>query len=309
MQAFEKKKLFIGFLIGIAATVVLLAAGFVVLLGVALFGGEEEETRDISRYPEIQDYYIHSGFIVFPEEIPESAEETDYYFYYKDTFGSPTCEVYLQCIYSDADYEKEVARLENTYKSYGKQRRELLRDEEEKFEYPAYIAVENHHDEYEYALLTGENQITYIYTAYRNKKQVHFDQSYLPSDFMTDENGDFLGGYSIYICSESEDMIDYDYTREEIVPVTQTHMEQTSDKNAYFYVNTELDENEKEIITNCEYYYWESIYDEDPDITTYGELAGYEFCSLTMNEDRTRAIVRYLEDGEEKVWETDIPQK
>ena len=64
--------------------------------------------------------------------------------------------------------------------------KKLLRDEQQKYPYPAFIAVENHGNSYEYALLSGENQITYIYTL-------------------------FGSGYSIYVRAQGSGAISYDY--------------------------------------------------------------------------------------------------
>ena len=81
--------------------------------------------------------------------------------------------------------------LEHTSKTYG--------DKKKKFQYPAYIAVENAAHKYEYALLTGENQITYISTSFIDKENVKFSEDYLPYDFMTEEGRAYGSGYSIYV--------------------------------------------------------------------------------------------------------------
>ena len=308
MQAYAKRRFAIGVVAGIVTTVFLLAVGFAALLLVALFGGEKTESKDISMYNRLSEYYIHSGFLVFPERIPEGVKNTDFYFYYKDSFGSPTCEVYLQCSYSKEDYETEIARLEGTYKSYGKQTK-TLKKEQGQFQYPAYVAVYNHNSEYEYALLTGEYQITYIYTAYRAKDEVSFDDGYFHLDNGGVVEESDLNGYSIYLLKQTEAYWDYDYTRQSIVPVTNTYGEETADGYSYFYVNTEIRENDKEYIINCEYYYWEGMRDSEPDITTYSDLQGYEYVSHDINTERTEVTVTYLDaDGKERQWAKRIPE-
>ena len=119
----------------------------------------------MNKYP-----YIQTGFISFPETIPESATDTDFYFSFKDTWDDPTCEVSLQCTYDEKDYLSEITRLENTKKIYGSEKRFLLRDEEGRFPYPVYIAIDANDYEYEYALLTGDRQITYIYTSFMEEE-------------------------------------------------------------------------------------------------------------------------------------------
>ena len=91
----------------------------------------------------------------------------------------------------------------------------LLRDDGENYPYSAYIAVENHCNSYEYALLSGKHQITYIYTLHVSREEIEFDNKYLPSDYMTEEGRDFGSGYSIYRVNRGESMITYDYNREE----------------------------------------------------------------------------------------------
>lgn len=309
MKAYKQGKFALGMLAGAVTTVVLMIAGFGVLILMLLFGGTTTESTDISMYEKMSDYYIHSGFMTFPETIPESAENVDFYFYHWDSFNSPTCEVYLQCDYSKEDYEAEIERLENTSKSYGKQKK-ALRKEKGQFHYPAYVAVYNHCGEYEYALLTGENQITYVYTAYRAKEEVSFDDKYFHIDNGENMLDSDLNNYSIYLLKIDEIGMDYDYTRQAVVPVTKTHGEQTADGNSFFYVNTEVKEDDKEYITNCEYCYWESMRDTESDITTYSDIQGYEYVSFTLNEEKTEAQVTYLnQDGEECTWIQKIPDK
>ena len=131
-------------------------------------GGPAKITRDIKEYEAVlMQPYIQTAYIVFPEKLPEGVLDTEFYNYYRDTFGSPTLQTYLKCVYDDQSYLKEIDRLENTSKTYGNKKKKLLRDEKKKFQYPAYVAVENATHRYEYALLTGENEITYpeLFTA------------------------------------------------------------------------------------------------------------------------------------------------
>ncbi len=222
MKRIDKKKFGIGMLIGAVVTMglaqVVIFVGLFVLVIISEFTNINTETStDINHYETIDEYQLETGLIVFPEGIPRSATNTEYKFYYNSGLFDDYVELYLQCIYNDEDYEKEVKRLEDTYKEYKGSRKELLRDKEGKFNYPAYIAIENHFSEYEYALLTGENEITYIYTAYRFADDISFDMDYLPSDYMENEGEEFGSGYSIYITEFSKDGIAYDYTRDRVV--------------------------------------------------------------------------------------------
>lgn len=298
MQKFKKKKLWSGILIGVGLTILTMFVLVTVFLWLLITGGPAKKTKDIKRYTEIFDLQINSGLIIFPEDIPKEIVETDFYYYYRDMLFSPAYEIYLQCTYEPEAYETEIKRLESTYKKYAGTERRLLKDTEEKYNYPVYIAVENHHNSYEYAIITGENQITYISNAYREKEEVKFSKDYLPLDYMTEVGRSFTSGYSIYISSVSSDGISYDTTRAKNVTVTDAHMEQIED--SYFVVRVELDEENREIITECSFNYYESLYDESADSTRYSQLNGMVYKDLKLNEDRTKAIVTYYEDKEQK---------
>ena len=114
-------------------------------------------------------------------------------------------------------------------------------------------------------------------------EEVSFDDKYFHMDNEENMKNSDLNGYSIYLLWADEGCMDYDYTRQAVVPVTKTHGEQTADKNSYFYVNTEVKEDDKEYITNCEYYYWESMRDSEPDITTYSDIEGCEYVSFQLH--------------------------
>lgn len=317
MQAKQKKKLWIGIAIGSVISVITLGAMFVVFILLFLYGGPAEVTTDINQYEDTMTKYEHvlTGFIVFPEQVPDSAQNTDFYFSYQDTWNAPTLEVFLQCTYDEEDYQAEIARLENTQKRYGTRVSTLLRDEEGRYSYPVYIAVDGYWDSFEYAVLSGEQQITYIYTAYKraeNLKKV--DVKYLPTDYNSRQEA-YTGmeGYCIYL--KKVDMVgdevvgwDCDYTRDTMVEVLEHHYV-TVGYN-HFYATTYLDENGTEIIKECSYSYYENRHDTMyglPDEIVYTELAGYPFKALEINEDETVATVTYYDGAEEKSYEYQIP--
>lgn len=140
----NRKKLFIGIGIGAVVSIITLVALFAIFMLLVIFGGPAKKVTDIAKYEETLTEYdnLRTAFICFPEELPESARDTDFYFEYQDTWNTPTLEVYLQCTYDEKDYEAELERLENTKKQYGSTLRTLIRDEEGRYPYPAYIAVD-----------------------------------------------------------------------------------------------------------------------------------------------------------------------
>lgn len=292
------KKIGKGILIGILLTIVTLFTLVFVFLYLVFFGGPAKVTRDIEDYEAVlSNPYVQTGYIVFPEKIPEGALETEFYNSYRDTFNSPTLQTYLTCVYDTETYQKEIERLENTAKTYGDKKKTLLRDEKKKFQYPAYIAVENAAYKYEYALLTGENQITYISTSFIDKENVKFSEDYLPYDFMTEEGRAYGSGYSIYYGRVLATMIDTDYTRDFNPEIRDAHMEIIGDNNFYVYVV--IDEQGREIIDGCAQYYYNPKTEEDKEFI-YADLEGMEYKNIEADRERNMVIVTYMDGEEEK---------
>ncbi len=308
----KTKKIIKWVIIGSILTLLTLATLLVWFLTLVFFGGPPKKSNDYRDYQEIFELRLSStGLLVFPKELSENMTDIAFSYYFRDTWNSPTVSIFLQGTYTAEEYEAEVRRLENTRKVYGGAERILLRDEEGKYQYPAFIAVENHHHQYEYALLTGENQITYIYTAYIEEEDVKFDKKYLPSDFMTSEGREFGSGYSLYIKSMGMG-ISYDNTRNEYVEVINSYSERIMDST--FLVFTKLDEQNREIIQYCKFCYYESptdrddvnTYDPESDDTYWYDLEGCEFVDLRLNQDRTTAVVIYQKNGNEEKWHVDL---
>lgn len=285
-----------GFLIAAVLGIVTATTFFVVVFYLFLFGSPAKITRNADKYEETLagNNYVHTAYIVFPEEIPESATDVEFYNYYRDTFNSPTVQTYLKCTYSPEDYEREIDRLENVHKTYGKRVETLKRDTEGKFNFPVYIAVENAASSYEYAMLTGENTIAYIYTSYIDSYKIKFDKNYLPDDFMTDENREFGSGYSIYYSSVSSMAIETDYTKDPVTLVSGAHMRYVGSDGKSVYVRYELDKESREIITGCD------LYDADGNEEEFDlpEIVGLEYVSMTNDYDSDKLIIRCREDGE-----------
>ena len=108
--------------------------------------------------------------------------------------------------------------------------------------------------------------------------------------------------------------ISTDYTKNENVVVTDGHSKWIED--SIFTVRVQLDEQNREIITECEFAYYEPAgdvdnvftYDEESDDTIFTDLAGYEYLDLRLSEDRTTAIVTYLDKNAEKEWQVELTQ-
>ena len=308
MKSVRSKKICKGIVMGIVLAALTMFVLLTVFIWLVFTGGPAKETRDLEKYETIFELRARTGLMIFPEHISKNAVETDFYYYFRDTWNTPTYEIYLQCTYEPEEYQKEIERLENTYKKYAGTEKVLLRDTQKKYNYPVYIAIENHAYAYEYAMLTGENQITYISLAFRDETEVEFSHDYLPKDFMTDVGRSFFSGYSIYVSVISSSGITYDDTRASVVEVMDAHIEDIED--SYFVVRVKLDEENREIITECAFNYYETLYDEKADTKTYSDLNGMVYKDLKLNEDRTKAIVTYYEDLEqtkEKEFVVELP--
>lgn len=197
-----RRSLVKGLLVGIALAIVTCIVLVTVVIWLLFAGGPGKTSKNINDYGDIFQLRLRSGLVVFPEELPEDMIEGEFYYNYRDTLFDPTYQIYLRCTYEEEDWAQECERLESIRKIREDEEEKLKRDAEGKYGYPAYIAVENQNYGYEYALLTGENEITYICTNCIEWNQVEFDQKYLPTDFMTEEGRAFGSGYSIYMLSD-----------------------------------------------------------------------------------------------------------
>ena len=197
-----------GCLIGVLIVLTILSV-FIVFIYKFFWGGLPKTSRNLSKYEALlsEKKNLRTGFVVFPAKLPDSAAENEskFYYFYQDTLFDPTAEVYLRCKYSDADYEAELDRLEHyehklksdmTDESFAPQ--SFLRDEEGRFSYPAYIAILADDHAYEYALLTGDNEITYVYFAFRKPGTLRaVPDDCLPDPFVGSMRRE-EGGYNIY---------------------------------------------------------------------------------------------------------------
>ncbi|MGN0351589.1 MAG: hypothetical protein ACI4ES_08045 [Roseburia sp.] len=168
----QRKTIFLS--IGVGLLVVIL---LIVLVPFLFFKG----TTDVDKYGEFETYCGYSELKIFPKELDEEAEEVSYYYWAKDTFLDPTCEIYLKCTYPEQRFEEEVARVKGITG---------IREDTEHFQYPAYVAMYNFSSSYEYALvLEEEKSIVYVNTQgiYPNWfLGLRFPKEYLPEDFMED---------------------------------------------------------------------------------------------------------------------------
>ena len=295
MSNTKKKKVIMGVIIGAALAFVTLITLIGVIGYLFLFGGPATVSRDTADYKKIfSENGLHTGYICFPEEIPEGTMKTDFYHYYRDTWNYATVETFLQCDYSPEAYQKELNRLQNTMKTYGNRKAVLRRDDAQRYAFPAYIAEENSGYTYEYALLSGKDQITYVMTTDFRRNDVHFDKKYLPQDYMEGEE------YSIYFVSSSESGTINDYSRDPAPEINDFHFVITDEKMSMVTVYFKLDSDGNEVITKVDYTTDPDVKTGEVKISEYHDLDGKVYKDIKADYDKHNAIITYLDEGEEK---------
>ncbi len=104
-----------------------------------------------------------------------------------ESFLDPICKIYMECDYSEQEFEKEIARLKSVTATLDGVTNSIIYNEDY-FEYPAYISMFNWSSCYEYALiLEEEKKIVYVFvqgdgqippSKYRVKKEHKEDESF-----------------------------------------------------------------------------------------------------------------------------------
>ena len=100
MKTNQTKKVIKWFIIGISLTVFTLFVAAFVFLYFMFFGGPAKISRNIETYESIfTEESIETGYLVFPEHIPENTLSTEYYHSYRLGLFDPTVETFLQCTF------------------------------------------------------------------------------------------------------------------------------------------------------------------------------------------------------------------
>ncbi len=168
--------------LSIVFMLVLMAAAFV--LPYLLRGNLRESANDISKYGQWSLPDKYSRLLVFPEQVPSSAENVQYFYKFENGWTRPMCQIFLSCTLSEEEYETEKNRLAGL--SFESEAGVLtVREDGESFSHPAYTAIEGYDFCYEYALLDEPwRHIVYVYTMNTIKQDIKFDKSYLPDYYM-----------------------------------------------------------------------------------------------------------------------------
>ena len=175
----KRSRKWIGWLLGVLIALTVLAALYGLLC--LVMNPPAKVCKNPARYGELlaDRKDLETGFVVFPPAIPDSAMENgpEFYYSYETNVFDPEAEVFLRCTYSESDFQAELDRLESyaqelspdaAGEEYEHEPHPFVRDERGLFSYPAYIAILADDYAYEYALVTGEREITYVYFAFRS---------------------------------------------------------------------------------------------------------------------------------------------
>ena len=137
-------------------------------------------------YCNFKGFHGYSNLEVFPENPSEIGEVTDYIYIDMDTWMDPTCKIYMECVFEDAEkFKQECNRLSQIsvekYEGVTLHTADKIHEihySEELFHYPAYIACYNYNSCDEYALIIEEEQkIIYVYLQGASMK---VDEEYMP---------------------------------------------------------------------------------------------------------------------------------
>lgn len=154
-------------------------------------------SEDISDY-DWDSFKGDSGFLIFPEEVRED-RVTEYYYSYREGLFDEDVQLYLQCEYTQEEFQEECRRLEQAhviYRDGGQRRRNGTRYNTGDYMLPAY----------EYALLDEENgRIDYIFLQFVDEDDLVFAREKLPYGYGRDYTVDpKLSPYNMYAFPEKE---------------------------------------------------------------------------------------------------------
>lgn len=172
----------------------------IILMGLFVTGGFPTKTSNINDYGVFKNFKGYSNLYIFPTQMPKAARIDSYYYYQKDTFLDPTCQIYLEYSLSKADFDEEVLRLSKISEKYENEKFKDISNsivyDTKNFMYPAYVTVFNNNHCYEYALLNEkENKIICVFTQFIEIDDVKFDKQYLPIDFGNEKSS---SSFNIY---------------------------------------------------------------------------------------------------------------
>lgn len=176
-----KKKSIILIVIGAVAIFIAIVA---LLIFYFIFGGSfPVKTTNIEDYPKRLEQRIYSDLKTFPQDIPKSATDVEYYYYFQEMIFDPSAQIYLHCTYSEDDFQKEVERLKAIMETY-QEKDSAGGCTSDNFNGEVYIYNCNYSNFHEYVIVDSETrEINYIFFQFLRTQKINFDKKYLPLDF------------------------------------------------------------------------------------------------------------------------------
>lgn len=196
----KNKKAIIVTAVSILLCVAMIAV--VIFFTKSMVGNVDVSTDDVADYGQWDLSKEYTQLSIFPMKIPASATEVMYRYKYQSGYNRPMCQIFLECTLDQGEFDAEVERLRSISYTTKAGETHLVRYDEENFPYPAYITMMGYDFVYEYALVNAQTRtISYIFTMNTLGKDVKFEESYLPEDFMEDFDNfevDALDRYTMY---------------------------------------------------------------------------------------------------------------
>lgn len=299
----KKKKIIISLCVGIGVGFAACAVFVIWFVYQFLFGPAPTVSDNPDDYSLLYENRVHSGLMLFPKEISESASDVVFHYYWRDTFGSPTAEIFLSCRYEAEEYNAEVSRITGTHKQIGATDNKVYYDDAENFNYPAYVAVDDRAD-WEYALLLPDNStIVYIFSSNMYTKDISFDHDYLPANYTDWERNEICRGFSIYQIQTSTmgtpSATTY-YERSINTSYENSHSVVSGKYNFYVYTDQAFDGTET--ITGCTLWYFDtgserlSYLDSKEESWEFEDLNGTVYQDIQISDDRNSAIITYEDE-------------
>ena len=193
-------QLFGAFLGMILAVVAIVGSIFLAFVYIKQSWNVDSHTERVEDYGEFDEYVGPSKLYVFPDTEIRKDEEVVIQKYIYDCGGNamyPTCQIFLECQYSEEAYRKEQERLMEVR---GEETQLSIKYTTEDFEKPAVYAMRNCGSSNEYVLfLEKEKKMIYVYLqGCVDRRDLLFAEEYLPLGYGQNGLGNEEGQYSIY---------------------------------------------------------------------------------------------------------------
>ena len=173
-------------LIGLVLGIFFVVAFIVIILFQPFSGNKDEEVYPVKEHYEQttdygkQDYKGIAGLALFPDDEDVIGQIAEFYYDCKGNKLYQEYQIYLECTYEKESYKVEKQRL---LQITDKNTERKVEYSEEEASIPCVYAM-LYDEGYEYALLSEEEgKIIYIYLQGIDRRELVFEEKYLPKDY------------------------------------------------------------------------------------------------------------------------------